>query len=54
MTLVGAIVALVAWFVLTFLVPTGIGLVHLLLAAGVLLFIRWYALNTPKLPAAAK
>ena len=45
MTLAGAIVALVAWLVLTFLVPVGLGIVHVLLAVGVLLLIRWWALR---------
>ena len=45
--LIGAIVALVAWFVLTFVIKTGLGLVHALLAAGVVLLIRWWALRYP-------
>ena len=45
LTLVGAIVALVAWILTTFMVPVGLGIVHLLLAAGVLLLIRWWALR---------
>lgn len=48
MTLAVAIVALAVWLLLTFVVPVGIGLVHLLLAAGVVLLIRWYALRTPR------
>jgi hypothetical protein len=48
MTLAGAIVALALWFLLTFVMPTGVGLVHLLLAIGVVLLIRWYALRVPK------
>ncbi|HEX5632947.1 MAG TPA: hypothetical protein VFX50_06945 [Gemmatimonadales bacterium] len=36
---------LAAWLVLTFVVPTGTGLVHALLAAGVLLLVRWIALR---------
>jgi hypothetical protein len=43
--LIGAIVALVGWFVLTFVIKTGLGLIHLLLAVGVVLLIRWWALR---------
>jgi len=43
--LIGAIVALAAWFVLTFLITPGLGIVHVLLAAGVVLLIRWWALK---------
>jgi hypothetical protein len=45
--LLGAIVALLLWFLLTFAVPVGLGVVHLLLAAGVVLLIRWWALREP-------
>lgn len=45
LTLLGAIVALTAWLVLTFVRPVGLGIVHLLLAAGVVLLIRWWALR---------
>jgi hypothetical protein len=44
-SLAGAIVALLLWFLLTFAVPVGLGAVHLLLAAGVVLLIRWWALR---------
>lgn len=43
--LIGAIVALTLWFALTFVVPAGLGLVHVLLGAGVVLWIRWWALR---------
>lgn len=43
--LVGAVVALVAWVVLTFIIPPGLWIVHVLLAAGVILLIRWWALR---------
>ena len=49
-TLIGAIVALLAWFVLTVVSPVGLGLIHILLAAGVVLLIRWWALR-PASPA---
>ena len=43
--LIGAIVALVLWFVFTFVAPLGLGIIHLLLALGVVLLIRWWALR---------
>ncbi len=43
--LIGAIIALVLWLVGTFLVPVGLGLIHIFLAAGVVLLIRWWALR---------
>lgn len=44
-TLVLALAALVLWFIL--LVPVGVqaGAVHLLLASGVVLLVRWWALR---------
>jgi len=45
LVLAGAIVALVAWFVLTFVSPLGLGIIHLLLAIGVVLLIRWWGLR---------
>jgi hypothetical protein len=44
-TFLAAKAALVAWLVLVFVVPVGLGIVHLLLAAGVVLLIRWWALR---------
>jgi hypothetical protein len=43
--LIGAIVALVLWFAGTFVRPVGLGIIHLLLAIGVVLLIRWWALR---------
>ena len=40
-----AIVALVLWGLLAFVVRVQAGAVHLLLAAGVLLAVRWWALR---------
>lgn len=37
-----AILSLLLWILLTFVVPVGLGVVHLLLGAGVLLMIRWW------------
>ena len=44
-TLLGAIVALGLWLLLTFAFPVGLGIVHALLALGILLLIRWWALR---------
>ena len=40
MLLVAGIVCLIVWVVLTFLTPVGLGVVHVLLGAGILLIIR--------------
>lgn len=45
LTLIGAILALAIWLLTTFVVPVGIGLVHALLAIGVVLLVRWWALR---------
>lgn len=45
-TLVIAIVCLALWIVFGFVIPIGIGAVHLLLAAGTVLLVRWWALRT--------
>jgi hypothetical protein len=47
LTLAGAVIALALWLVTTFVVPVGLGIIHLLLAVGVLLLIRWWALLDP-------
>ena len=44
-TFLAALVSLGAWVVLTFVVPVGLGIVHVLLALGVVLLIRWWALR---------
>lgn len=41
-SLILAVVLLVAWVVLGFLMPVGIGAVHLLYAAGTTLLVRWW------------
>ena len=38
--LISSVVCLVLWVVLTFVAPVGLGVVHVLLGAGVLLLIR--------------
>jgi hypothetical protein len=43
--LLGAVIALVLWFTITFIAPVGLGLEHLLLALGVILWIAWWALK---------
>jgi hypothetical protein len=44
-SLIAAVAALLLWLVLAFAVPVTAGAVHLLLAAAVVLFVRWYALT---------
>jgi hypothetical protein len=43
LTLLTSIACLAAWVVLVFIRPVGLGVVHLLLGAGVVLWIRWWA-----------
>ncbi|MEK6688712.1 MAG: hypothetical protein AABZ01_09670 [Gemmatimonadota bacterium] len=45
MLLLAALVLIAAWFVLTFVLPLGLGIVHILLAVGLTLLIRWWALR---------
>jgi hypothetical protein len=40
-----AVAALALWYVLAFVVAVPSGAVHLLLAAGVMLAVRWWALR---------
>ena len=40
-----ALASLALWLVLTFIRPVGLGIVHLLLVAGAVFFIRWWALR---------
>lgn len=40
------------WVVFTFVLPTGLGITHLLLGAGAVLFVRWWALRDESAPAA--
>jgi hypothetical protein len=53
LTLLAAALMLAVWILLTFLVPAGLGIVHLLLATGVVLLIRWWALRAPGPPTSA-
>lgn len=45
LSLTAALACLLLWVVLAFVVPVAAGAVHLLLAAGVILLVRWYALS---------
>jgi hypothetical protein len=45
LTLLLAVVSLIAWVLLAFVFPVGTGAVHLLLATGTTLLVRWYALK---------
>jgi hypothetical protein len=45
-TLVIAIACLALWIVFAFVIPIGVGAVHLLLAVGTVLLVRWWALRT--------
>jgi len=45
LTLLLAVVSLVAWAVLTFGTTVGSGAIHLLLALGTTLLVRWWALR---------
>jgi hypothetical protein len=43
--LIAALVSFVAWIVFGFVMPVGIGAVHLLLAVSATLLVRWWALT---------
>ena len=44
--LVAGLVALIAWVIFAFILKVGPGAIHLLLAAGATLLVRWWALRT--------
>jgi len=44
-TLLLAVVSLTAWSLLTFATPVSSGAIHLLLALGTTLLVRWWALR---------
>ena len=46
LTLLASLLCLALWVLLTFIRPAGLGIVHLLLAAGATLWVRWWALQT--------
>jgi hypothetical protein len=45
LTLLAAIVSLLAWIALVFFTPVSAGAIHLLLALGSTLVVRWWALR---------
>ena len=48
LTLLAAVGSLAVWVVLVFIRPVGLGVVHVLLGLGVVLWIRWWALRGAK------
>jgi len=48
LTLLTSIACLAAWVVLVFIRPVGLGVVHVLLGASAVLWIRWWALRDEK------
>lgn len=47
LTLLAAVVSLIAWVVFAFILKVGSGAIHLLLAVGATLLVRWWALRVP-------
>ena len=47
LTLLAAVVSLIAWVVFAFILKVGSGAIHLLLAIGATLLVRWWALRVP-------
>jgi hypothetical protein len=45
LTLLAALVSLIAWVGLVFFTPMSAGAIHLLLALGATLLVRWWALR---------
>ena len=45
LTLLAAVLSLVCWVLFAFVFPVGVGAIHLLLAIGTTLLVRWYALK---------
>jgi hypothetical protein len=45
LTLLAAVVSLLAWVTLTFFTAVNAGAIHLLLAVGSTLLVRWWALR---------
>ena len=44
-SLIVSLLCLAVWTVLTFIRPVGLGIVHLLLALGAVLWVRWWGLK---------
>jgi hypothetical protein len=49
--LIAGLLCLILWVVFTWLLPTGLGAVQVLLAVGVGLVIRWWVVREPGRPA---
>lgn len=47
-SLIASVVCLALWTVLVFIRPLGLGVVHVLLAVGVVLWVRWWGLRPVK------
>ena len=45
LTLLGSLLCLAGWIAFGFVRPIGLGVVHLLWAVSIVLWIRWYALK---------
>jgi hypothetical protein len=51
LTLLAAIALLCLWVVFTFVIPAGLGIVHVLLGLGAALLVRWWVIrDTPAAP----
>lgn len=48
MLLLAALLCLGLWVVLTFILPAGLGIVHVLLGVGLALLVRWWVLASPE------
>ena len=44
-TLIAALAALALWVIFAFVLPVGVGAIHLLLGLGATLLVRWWALR---------
>ena len=47
LTLIFSLLCLAAWILFAFVRPFGLGIINVLWAAAVVLWIRWYALKNP-------
>lgn len=47
LTLLAAVASLAGWVVFAFVLKVGSGAIHLLLALGATLLVRWWALRAP-------
>jgi len=45
LSLIVALLSLVLWIVFAFVLPVGIGVIHVLFGIGATLLVRWYALK---------